>query len=55
MVCPKTQIEHVMRRTILAPTLSIIIPPIKGTIIFGNAYNEYNKLNLVYPSTSEGF
>lgn len=42
---PATQIVAVNIITILAPTLSISIPPSKGTTTLGNAYSEYNKLN----------
>jgi hypothetical protein len=46
ITCPKTQKLAVKIRAILGPLLSISIPPSKGTITFGNAYNEYNKLNV---------
>jgi TRAP-type C4-dicarboxylate transport system permease large subunit len=35
--CPRTQKEAVSTKTILAPNLSIKIPPSKGMIIFGKA------------------
>lgn len=43
--CPNTQREAVNIKTILGPLLSINIPPISGTKIFGNAYKEYKRLN----------
>ncbi len=44
---------QVIINIILAPTLSIMIPPIKGTITLGKAYREYKRLNYVYCNTTE--
>lgn len=45
IVWPRTQSEAVKTSAILGPLLSMSIPPSKGTMTLGNAYNEYSKLN----------
>lgn len=48
IIWPITQNVAVNIIAILGPFESISMPPNNGTNTFGNAYNEYNKLNWVY-------
>ena len=44
---PITKIKLKIKTPVLAPILSKMNPPINGSIILGNEYTEYNKLNYV--------